>query len=178
MLCIDSSGKYWRVKCRLNALTHWGLVTPYDGGDLGSGCGLLPDGTKPLPELIISKFLWYSAEDLIIRNLKIPISKARLKITFLKSHYDLPGANESSVVNEWYGPQLVQLGRRFNSKYHDISEKLCLWHQPNERFHACHRFSGCVYAVSDTTQTGNSHQQANVVSQWLIWLGDVLPWGH
>ena len=35
--------------------------------------------------LIISKVLWHSSEDNII-DMKIPISKARLKITFLKSH--------------------------------------------------------------------------------------------
>ena len=31
-------------------LTHWGLVTPYGDIDLvniGSGYGVLPDGTKP-----------------------------------------------------------------------------------------------------------------------------------
>ena len=38
--------------------------------------------------LIISKVLWH---------LKLPISKARLKITFSKSHWDLPGANELST---------------------------------------------------------------------------------
>ena len=44
--------------------------------------------------LIISKVLWHSSEDIIIQDLKIPISKTRLKHTFSKSHYDLPGANE------------------------------------------------------------------------------------
>ena len=42
--------------------------------------------------LIISKVLWHSSEDL-----KIPISKARLKIPFLESHPDLPGANELNI---------------------------------------------------------------------------------
>ena len=36
--------------------------------------------------LIISKVLWLSTEDIIITDLKIPISKVRLKITFSKSH--------------------------------------------------------------------------------------------
>ena len=38
-------------------LTHWGLVTPNDDRDLGqigSGNGLLPDGTKPLPEPMLT----------------------------------------------------------------------------------------------------------------------------
>ena len=37
----------------------------------GSGNGLLPDGTKPLPEpmlTIISKVLWHSSEDIIMRR--------------------------------------------------------------------------------------------------------------
>ena len=36
----------------LNVLTHCGLVTPYGYiglVNIGSGKGLLPDGTKPLP---------------------------------------------------------------------------------------------------------------------------------
>ena len=161
MLCIDSSGKYWRVRCRLNVLTHWGLVTPYDGGVLGSGYGLLPGGTMPLPEPMLTD------------HQSVP-----LVFIWGPDNKNLSGANELSVVNEWYGPQLVQLGRPFNWKYHDKREKLCLWNQPNERFPVCHRLSGSVYAASETTQTSNSHHQANVVSQWLIWLGDVLPWGH
>ena len=38
-------------------LTHCGLVMPYDDIDLvniGSGNGLLPDGTKPLPEPVLT----------------------------------------------------------------------------------------------------------------------------
>ena len=40
-----------------NELTHCGLVTPYDDKDWvnnGSGNGLLPDGTKPLPEPMLT----------------------------------------------------------------------------------------------------------------------------
>ena len=42
-------------------LTHWGLVTPY--GDeiwvsIGSGYGLLPGGTKPLPESVLINHQW------------------------------------------------------------------------------------------------------------------------
>ena len=38
-------------------LTHWGRVMPYGDSDLvniGSGNGLLPDGTKPLPEQMLT----------------------------------------------------------------------------------------------------------------------------
>ena len=41
----------------LSLLTHWGLVTPHGIGDLGntgSGNGLLPDDTKPLPEPVLT----------------------------------------------------------------------------------------------------------------------------
>ena len=34
-------------------------------------------------------------------DLKIPISKTRLKITFLESHLDLPGANELNLGIRW-----------------------------------------------------------------------------
>ena len=49
-------------------LTNHGLVTPYgdkDLGNIGSGNGSLPDGTKQLPEpmlAIIKGFLWHSSE--------------------------------------------------------------------------------------------------------------------
>ena len=38
--------------CFANHLTNYGLVIPYndkDMVDIGSGSGLVPDGTKPLP---------------------------------------------------------------------------------------------------------------------------------
>ena len=48
--------------------------------------------------LIISKVLWHSSEGIIMRRSKIPISKTRLKITFLEYHSDLPGANELTLM--------------------------------------------------------------------------------
>ena len=54
--------------------------------NIGSGNGLLPDGTKPLPEPMLT----YHQRALSWEDLKISISK----ITFLESHSDLPGANE------------------------------------------------------------------------------------
>ena len=40
------------------SLTHSGLVAPYGPTDIrvniGSGNGLLPDGTKPLPEPVLT----------------------------------------------------------------------------------------------------------------------------
>ena len=43
----------------LKDLTHWSLGMPYgdrDLGQLGSGNGLLPDGTKPLPEPMLTYY--------------------------------------------------------------------------------------------------------------------------
>ena len=37
---------------------------------------------------------WHSSEDIIIKDLRIPINKKRLKIAHLKLNPDLPGANE------------------------------------------------------------------------------------
>ena len=40
----------------LQLLTHYGPGKPYgdiDLGNIGSGNGLLPDGTKPLPEPVL-----------------------------------------------------------------------------------------------------------------------------
>ena len=37
-----------------NELTHWPLVTPWIWVNIGSGNGLLPDGTKPSPEPVLT----------------------------------------------------------------------------------------------------------------------------
>ena len=49
--------------------------------------------------LIFSKVLWHSSEGIIMtwEDLKILNSKARLQITFLESHSDLPGDNELKI---------------------------------------------------------------------------------
>ena len=68
--------------------------------NIGSGNDLLPDGTKPLPEPMLTHlqispmtFIW---RHIIIRSLdvKIPINKTRLKIVLLKLIPDLAGTNE------------------------------------------------------------------------------------
>ena len=56
--------------------------------NIGSGNGLLPDGTKPLPKPMLTYHQWGS--------LKIPqiaVTKMSLKITYHFFH-KLPGANE------------------------------------------------------------------------------------
>ena len=52
-----SSAKWQPFYWGLNVLTHCGLVMSYgilDSINIGSGNGLLPDGTKPLPEQVLT----------------------------------------------------------------------------------------------------------------------------
>ena len=78
-----------------------GLVTPYGDRDLvniGSGYGLLPDGTKPLPEPMLTDHQW-SPSDIHIRaiSLEVPqpsVTEICLKIMYLNFHSNFPGANE------------------------------------------------------------------------------------
>ena len=65
----------------------------------GSGNGLLPGGTKPLPELMLTD---HQSSDIHIRAIsqKMPglsAIKIRLKITHLKFHSNFPGANELTL---------------------------------------------------------------------------------
>ena len=52
--------EYFHIMEKLTniVLTHWGLVMPYGDRDpwvnIGSGNGLLPGGTKPLPEPMLT----------------------------------------------------------------------------------------------------------------------------
>ena len=88
--------------CQQNSiLTHCGLVTPY--GDrvwvnIGPGNGLLPDGTKPLPEPILIyhqrcsvALTWEQFHLKLMRNICS-------KIILLKLLQHLPGAN---VLTHW-----------------------------------------------------------------------------
>ena len=66
--------------------------------NIGSGNGLLPDGTKPLPEPMLNDHQW-SPSDIHIRAIsqEMPqpsVTKICLKITYLNLHLNFPGANE------------------------------------------------------------------------------------
>ena len=66
--------------------------------NIGSGNGLLPYGTKPLPEPMLLDHQWSPSH---IREIsqEMPqplITKMCLKITYLNFHSNLPGANELS----------------------------------------------------------------------------------
>ena len=76
--------------------------------NIGSGNGLLPDGTKPLPERMLIHhqlgslaFIWV---------LQPSITKISWKITFQKIILNLPGANELNIMEltHWgQGPVLI-----------------------------------------------------------------------
>ena len=93
------------------ALTHCGLVMLYGDRDLvnfGSGNGLLPDGTKPLPEPMLTDHQW-SPSDIHIRAIsqEMPqpsITEFRLKITYLNFHSNFPGASELNNQNGLCSP--------------------------------------------------------------------------
>ena len=96
---------------RCDVLTHCGLVTPYGiiylNKKIGSGNGLLPVGTNPLPEPVVaSPVRSYCCIHLsalsIIRSYNTNLYKTGRKIAFLYSHSDLPGASELTTVSLCY----------------------------------------------------------------------------
>ena len=67
--------------------------------NISSGNGLLPDGTKPLPEPMLTD---HQSSDNQLRAIsqKLPqssITKISLNITYVKCHSNLPGDNELKV---------------------------------------------------------------------------------
>ena len=78
--------------------------------NIGSGNGLLPDSTKPLPEPMLTyhqwgpmKITWGKFHKRYFRHKSLKIA---WKLRYLKFHANLPGANElNSVVT--YLPQLA-----------------------------------------------------------------------
>ena len=67
--------------------------------NIGSGNGLLPDGTKPLPEPMWTDHQWSPVIFILGQfHMRMPqpssITKIRLKIAFLEFHSNFPGANE------------------------------------------------------------------------------------
>ena len=63
--------------------------------NIGSGNGLLPDGTKPLPEPKLTDHQWSPVTFILGQDMPQPsITKICFKITCLKFHSNFPGANE------------------------------------------------------------------------------------
>ena len=100
----------------------------------GSGNGLLPDGTKPLPEPMLTdhqwspvKFIWAGG---ISQEIPQPlITKISMKITYLKFLSNLPRANELRAcksnyihVELWY--MITHPNHKFNSRLDKLLLKL------------------------------------------------------
>ena len=68
--------------------------------NIGSGNGLLPDGTKPLPEPMLTDHQWtpvtFHIRAISQQMLQPSITKICLKIACLKFRLNFPGANELS----------------------------------------------------------------------------------
>ena len=66
--------------------------------NIGSGNGLLPDGTKPLPEPMLTYHqggqVTITLRTILLEIHQPSITKITLKITYLKFHKNNPGANE------------------------------------------------------------------------------------
>ena len=67
--------------------TLWPHMATWTGINMGSGNGLLPDGTKPLPEPMLT--YWGQRYKIYLSHKSI-----NLAITFLQFHSNLPAANE------------------------------------------------------------------------------------
>ena len=90
----------WNVRdCQnnvsVNDIGYWHHMATEIWVNIGTGNGLLPDGTKPLPEPILT-----------FHNLSpVPqpsITKNRLKITYLKFHSNFSGVNELMITFHFY----------------------------------------------------------------------------
>ena len=99
-----------------SSLTYCGLLVPYCFGDLSnisSINGLLPDGTKPLPEpmlFIIRKVQWQSSE-VNFNTRHEPSIKISLKIIYLKSHSNFSEISE--LMTEHSDKELVEADKAF-----------------------------------------------------------------
>ena len=67
--------------------------------NIGSGNGLLPDGTKPLPEPMLTYHQWHPVTIMHLTSishkiLQPSITKVSLKIIYLKFNSNLPGADD------------------------------------------------------------------------------------
>ena len=93
----------------------------------GSGNGLLPDGTKPLPEPMLTyhqlgpvAFIWGYYHKKIW---KYQSEKQDWKLDFFKSQQDLPGDNELNSDTEFFYPisLLIQVNPMVLACWHYFS---------------------------------------------------------
>ena len=96
-------------------LTHGGLATPYGDRTLvniGSGNGLLPDGTQPLPEPMLTDHQWSPMTSILgqfhKRYLNYQSLKSVWKLHVLKFNSNCPGADELTVIcGKWYASSII-----------------------------------------------------------------------
>ena len=88
---------------KLSALSHlvqaslWPCDTIFRNRsfvNIGSGNGLLPDGTKPLPEPMLTRDCWYPSQCNVKICSKYAGKNFHSKLSFLKIFMHMPGANE------------------------------------------------------------------------------------
>ena len=91
--------------------------------------------------LIISKVLYHLSEDLIKGVLKVPMSKASLKIEFLKLHPNPPGANEL-IVQCWLTVKLISF---------------CWGNITTAQTLNRDKFEMTLYIIADWSSVGNSY---------------------
>ena len=128
-MILDPRSWNWQRVCQTTqhfwsqpwGLTYCGLITDKNNG-------FLHDGTKSLPELkqygliikLINKVPWHLYQWIIIKDLKIPISKMRLKLVLLDNftsspeiiHFILFSSDNSFVL--CHGGQLIFIVTIFN----------------------------------------------------------------
>ena len=91
--------RIWANTSHKSIITHCGLVMPYSEiwVNIGSGNGLLPDGTKPLPEPMLTDHQWSPVTFILGQFHKRCLNHQSLKSVWklrLKFHSNFPGANE------------------------------------------------------------------------------------
>ena len=96
--------------------------------NIGSGNDLLPDGTKSLPEPMLTDHQWSRVTFILgqFREMLQPsVTKILLKITYLKLHSHFPGANELNAkrLSDFQYMSAVMTGS-IQSNY---SLHRCLW---------------------------------------------------
>ena len=87
-------------------------MTTYIWVNIGSGNGLVPDGTNPLPEPVLT----YHQEDPVATFVEWRFED---RIAFLKSHPDLPWNNGLNQPETWWAPRHV-----LNNNLHNITSQM------------------------------------------------------
>ena len=84
--------------------------------NIGLGNRLLPDGTNPLPEPMLSyhEVPWHSSKAIVIKWFEDTYQQNNVENAFSKSNLDLPGINElilndrPRLKSSWYSRMIIQ----------------------------------------------------------------------